>query len=398
MSYSRNVDVLFIGYDANRTGGALMLLNFLRWFKENTNWKFAVLLQHGGALLPEYRGLSETHVLTGDFTQFGRLGPYLEPLRGTWRMATAIQKMRIPFVARRLSPRLIYVNSSAAGSLLQLLSGVPAPVISHIHELETLRVLLPDGHDFPEVISRTEEYIVVSNAVKQDLKKFHNIPDQIMTVIHGFIDPLRFCVSDDSCEAARRQIREKLGIPLNAFVVAGIGALNWTKAPDVLLQVARVVEKQKPDQSIRFIWMGYSAEPGVVPRISHDLQRLGLKSTFQLVPGQVDVVPYFLAIDVLALTSREDAFPLVVLEAAAAGKPTICFADAGGAPEFVGTDCGVIEPYLNIEAMADCIVQLSENPDFPAALGSNARSKVKLRHRLENIAPKVLEIMEKYLS
>jgi hypothetical protein len=40
----------------------------------------------------------------------------------------------------------------------------------------------------------------------------------------------------------------------------------------------------------------------------------------------------------------------VCLEAAALGKPIICFGDAGGMPEFIEEVCELVVPYLDILA------------------------------------------------
>ena len=39
-----NARVLFISHDAYRTGAPMVLLHFIRWFKENTDVPFEILL------------------------------------------------------------------------------------------------------------------------------------------------------------------------------------------------------------------------------------------------------------------------------------------------------------------------------------------------------------------
>ena len=96
------------------------------------------------------------------------------------------------------------------------------------------------------------------------------------------------------------------------------------------------------------------------------------------------------------MVSREDPYPLVCLEAASLGKPVICFADAGGMPEFVEDDCGYVVPYLDLNAFATKIIELSSDPEKTKTLGENARKKVRARHDIEVAAPAVTELIEKY--
>jgi glycosyltransferase involved in cell wall biosynthesis len=101
------------------------------------------------------------------------------------------------------------------------------------------------------------------------------------------------------------------------------------------------------------------------------------------------------AADVFVLTSREDPYPLVCLEAAALEKPIVCFAGAGGMPEFVENDCGFVVPYLDIAAMGDHVVSLLDAPDLRVVIGRAARRKVSERHDVGKAAPRILEIIER---
>jgi len=106
---------------------------------------------------------------------------------------------------------------------------------------------------------------------------------------------------------------------------------------------------------------------------------------------------YFAAADVFALTSREDPFPLVNLEAATAEVPTVCFDEAGGSKEFVEDDCGFVVPYLDVEAMAGRVVEILTTPGLRDRLGRRAAEKVRERHDIEVVAPKLLELIESRL-
>jgi glycosyltransferase involved in cell wall biosynthesis len=83
---------------------------------------------------------------------------------------------------------------------------------------------------------------------------------------------------------------------------------------------------------------------------------------------------YMAAADVFVLTSREDPYPLVCLEAAALEKPIVCFEGGGGTPEFVEADCGFVVPYLDIIGMADRVISLLDSPDCRDNLGASWKS------------------------
>ena len=72
---------------------------------------------------------------------------------------------------------------------------------------------------------------------------------------------------------------------------------------------------------------------------------------------------YIAAFDVFSLVSREDAFPLAFMEAAAVGVPTVCFDGAvEGGCEFVEADAGRVVPYLDLDAMAERVLEFLRGP------------------------------------
>jgi glycosyltransferase involved in cell wall biosynthesis len=103
-----------------------------------------------------------------------------------------------------------------------------------------------------------------------------------------------------------------------------------------------------------------------------------------------NVFDYLQAGDVFYLPSREDPFPLVCLEAAQCGIPVICFEDAGGMPGFVENDAGFVIPFEDVDAAADKILFLYQNPSVLTGLGAAARKKFLQRHSIETGAPEIL--------
>ena len=85
---------------------------------------------------------------------------------------------------------------------------------------------------------------------------------------------------------------------------------------------------------------------------------------------------------------------MVCLEAAAIGKPILCFDNAGGMKEFVETDAGFVVPYLYILAMAQKCIEIIRSPELRIRLGEQAKSKVRQRHDVEVAAPMLLQIIQ----
>src|SRR5262249_20786738 len=89
-----------------------------------------------------------------------------------------------------------------------------------------------------------------------------------------------------------------------------------------------------------------------------------------------DSRPFLRAGDVFVLPSREDPFPLVVLEAAQCGLPIVSFTAPGDVPAFVESDAGCVVPSIDVDAMARQVIALVDDDRRRRALGARARDKV----------------------
>src|SRR5207302_5708906 len=105
-----------------------------------------------------------------------------------------------------------------------------------------------------------------------------------------------------------------------------------------------------------------------------------------------------LASDVFLLPSREDPFPLVCLEAADCGLPVICFADAGGMPDFVGNERGATVPYLDVEHMAAELVSLLRDDARRRLCAERASQKVRANFDVSVKGREIYELVQSLCS
>lgn len=363
--------ILFISHDASRTGAPIVLLNFLRWFRDHTHFPFLILLREDGELKPEFEAIAPVIVLN----------------HGGFSEETIAEQLEIYDIS------LIYSNTVVNGMLLKALAHLQCPIISHIHELEQTIRYYVDLTFFQWVEQYTTQYIVASEAVRDNLRDNHGIAAEKLNVIYEFI-PTR---SDSIDQTKLRQaLCAELEIPENAFIVGGGGTIEWRKGIDVFVQLLRTLHQKRLGTPIYFLWVGGPTDSVLFHSIANDIKLLGLEPYIHFVGVQPDPLNYFAACDVFALVSREDPFPLVCLEAASLGKPIVCFDAAGGMKEFVEEDCGFILPYLNTEAMAERILQLIDSPELRDRLGQQARRKVEGHHDVNVLAPKILKIIERF--
>jgi glycosyltransferase involved in cell wall biosynthesis len=371
--------VLFMSHAAERTGPPIIMLHLARWLRANTDLDFELLFLQGGELEEEFARLAPVHIL--DEWDPPRAAVVLDSL--AWKVGREewAPRIRAAFLRRRMRAirdvDLVYVNTcGSVRGLRYLRDRDRATVVTHVHELSVGL----DYHLAPEdvalIAERSSHYIVVSEAVAEATQEvFGATPEQI-AVRYGFVEAERL-VGDE--EVGRRH-RRRLGIPDGAPVVGAAGLTHWRKAPDLFLQVARLLDRSWGGAPPHFVWVGGERDGPELEPLRYDLERTDLAGRVHFLGHQADPMPWVQAFDVLVLPAREDAFPLVCLEAAAMSVPIVCF-DNGGMPEFVGDgDCGFVVPYPDLGAMADRVRQLLEDEPLRRATGERAAAKARAGH------------------
>jgi glycosyltransferase involved in cell wall biosynthesis len=380
--------ILFISHNATRTGAPILLLHFLRWFKENTEIPFRILLGKGGELESDFTELAPTLI----FEQQAPLkNTILHRIKRRFFPQQPYSHLYQWLLGQNIG--LIYSNTIVNGHILEVLNYLNCPVVSHAHELEYIIHYLGIKY-FQKTQELTDHFIACSGSVKNNLVEKHHISSADITVIYEFI-PIGSLFLDS---LNRKLLEKELDFQEETFVVGASGTTDWRKSTDLFIQLAHLVKNKAKDALIKFVWLGVDYQSTDYFAFQQDILKTGLEYDIYLLNAKLNPLDYFSRFDIFVLTSREDPYPLVCLENALLGKPIICFDKAGGEPEFVEDDCGFVVPYLNLNIMADRIIQLYQSPDLRKKLGENARQKVCNRHDINTAAPKILEVINKYIN
>jgi glycosyltransferase involved in cell wall biosynthesis len=385
LGYLTTSEILFVSHDASRTGAPMALLHFLRWFKKNANRPFSILLGAGGELVPEFETLADTWSV--DNSPWRRDAVLTRGLfaAGLGKLASRAEAAGVQRFAARRSPALIYANSIASSRALEMLAP-RAPILTHVHELNFhFRIMVSPG--LPFLLSQTRQFIACSNAVSDNLILGHGVPKARVEVVHESIP-----VNETRAERSRGQIYQELQIPDEVNLVVAGGTTIWRKGPDLFIHLARAVLRHC--SNAYFLWVG-GGTPSELAQLEHDVRLAGLAQKVRFIGAVAKPADYLSAADVFILTSREDPYPLISLEAAALEKPIVCFEAAGGTPEFVEEDCGYVVPYLDITEMANRVVFLLNSPERRVSMGKAAREKVAQRHDISLAAPLINGIIER---
>lgn len=179
-------------------------------------------------------------------------------------------------------------------------------------------------------------------------------PEQFRTIYSGMdIQKL------DPAQHDRQAVRRDWHVTDQDVVVGTIARLFANKGYEQLMAaMQRAVHR---DDRLRFVWIG---DGPWRDRLEHQLRRLGLRDRVVLA-GLVppDDVPRLIAgMDMLVHASQWEGLPRAVVQALLMERPAISF-DIDGAPEAVlPGQSGELVPLNDIEALANAMVQLAEDP------------------------------------
>lgn len=185
-------------------------------------------------------------------------------------------------------------------------------------------------------------------------------------------------------------IRKEYRIPSNRSIVGMAGTIEWRKGPDLFLLIAKQLADTMEDPPL-FVWVGGFNDPLFEYQMSCDIKQLQLESTVLFVGSKQNPYPYYDSMDLFLLTSREEPFGAVCLEAATLEIPSICYKGCAGAESFITRGCGVAVERSDSHAMANAVKDLLADNSRRKQLGQHARLECEKHHSFEALLPELLK-------
>lgn len=401
------MNLLLIGHDANRAGAQLVLLQLMRLL-QTQGVQMHLLLGEGGPLLSDYKALAPVSTWPAVPTYVaGPLADKVLGKLGMWESRNRKQReARQAGIQQQLgldSVDLVLVNTVTSGHWFgQLEIPKTTPVITFVHELAMSVRMYTRPEELRYLLDHTTHMLAVSKATASYYVESHGF-DPAKITLFTLIDTPTLQQNVIKAQQANQNVgaggglMRQLGIPPGAIVVGGCGNAEWRKGNDLFVNLARLVTNLAPAMPIYFVWIGM-AKGAYRDELWLDVQKAWLTERVHFLEPTPDVLQYMSQFNMFALTSREDPYPLVVLEVGLCGVPVICFAGAGGSPELIEADAGVVVPYLHLDGMAQTIVTLAGDPDQVKQLGARLREKILDRHPAEQGVAVLLTLFDKLMS
>ena len=154
---------------------------------------------------------------------------------------------------------------------------------------------------------------------------------------------------------------------------------------------ARIMQQDSEVETV-FVWIG-----GTDADVAEHRERAriaGVADHVRFLGEREDTPEIFAGLDLFVLPSREDPFPLVMLESACYGVPTVAFSGSGGAGEFIEDDAGILVPSGDLDGMARALDRAARDSELRSTMGDAARRKVHERHDLGHAGRQIFAIID----
>ncbi|NEP59500.1 MAG: glycosyltransferase [Symploca sp. SIO2G7] len=371
--------ILFVSHDAALAGAQLAMLENLRYFTRFKEIDCYLLLCRGGRLESKFKSIVKTF--------------NLETLTTVGLSRQAAINLVIQDIRAR-TPVMAFCNTVVTTDVLEACDRANIPIMSCIYELPASIENYVSKKQFFKIIEFARRIIVASDYVQQALVDFYNIEPSKLTPIHAGIRQQKNVYNNKA--EAKKAILKEFNFAEDTFLVLGCGSIHPRKGTDIFIQVAQQVMRYPNTKHVKFIWIGADQQGPLMRQwCEHDLRIGNLTETVFLIGERPEekLDPYFAAADIFLLTSREDPFPLVNLTAMSHGLPVIAFAEAGGAPEALSPDAGVVVPYIDAGAMAKELINLLRHPKERHQIGDAAMKRSKTQYQWSRYVQDLVAVM-----
>lgn len=315
---SNRKKVLLVTHDCQRSGAQLLTLGMAKTLRANFGLHVTVLALGGGPLQKNFEESVDTFQVAQSSADFG-----LEQIFGD------------------SPPALAIVNSAASYPVIPALARLSIPVATLVHEMDTYLRPLAEAGGLRIIAEQSQKIIFPAKEVLNTFLRYQDLGISQFSIFH---QGTYRKISPASTEEKSRA-RSDLGLKGYSKVFLGSGYGDYRKGFDLFVELASLASKENTEDV--FVWVG-AVEPSLLAETKKMIQSCG--SNLVLIGHLDDPSVAYRAADGFILSSREDPFPSVLLEADAAGLMLFGFSSGGGA-DFIKQRGGVLREIGDVRGL-----------------------------------------------
>ena len=208
----------------------------------------------------------------------------------------------------------------------------------------------------------------VSHEVAQMVSREWRVPAERISVVHNGVH----VAPEGHGRDVRSRWRHELGIGESDVLVGTVAVFRPVKDLHTMLEAMALVTQETPRARLVLMGAGPPTE-----ELEAAVRRLGLESVVHFPGFRRDASQLLPALDVFVLSSLSEGISLALLEAMAAGVPSVATRVGGNVEIITDPSCGVLVPPRSPRELADAILSLTNDASRRSALMAGGRRRVE---------------------
>ncbi|MBL8007068.1 MAG: glycosyltransferase family 4 protein [Ignavibacteria bacterium] len=238
----------------------------------------------------------------------------------------------------------------------------------------------PDWKDYfkPKYIrylfyKMADRYVSKSEVMTEIFEKSEINPDKVAQIPYS-VDINKFKPADP---LYKKELRRKLNLWEDGLIILFVGGINVRKGVHLLLEAFLKVEKEFPDLKLLIVGPTYKYDQKYINELKNKIIESDNEDKVLLTEKNVDnVEEYMQSSDIFVLPSKQEGFPISIIEAMSCGLTVI----GSDIPEIAKAQIeNNIDGYVfktgDSEKLAETIRQIRNDADVIPRIGYNARKK-----------------------
>ncbi|CAG1022322.1 N-acetyl-alpha-D-glucosaminyl L-malate synthase [Methylococcales bacterium] len=384
----KKVNILFIAHDNDLSGACLSLLTLLSELNKDIFSPHVIVPWHGDLKneienlgIPVYvKAINHWIPFKSEWGAMNFKELILNLKSRIWAISHIIEKNKID---------VVYTNTVTVLDGALAAYATKKPHIWHAREFikknNDIKAYLP-SFLITFIMNMLSDHIIVnSNSLYESIKTF--FLSKKISIIHNAVNIKSF-----NDKASSIELKKQLNIPFNTRLVSYVGALTPRKDIVTFINAANYITSKT--ENIVFLLVGQSEEP-YITELNSLIDELSLRNNLFILGQRNDIPALMHATDVLVLTSIQEAFGRVIIEAMAASKPVVATKSGGPEEIIVDGETGFLVPVKDAQAIANKVTYLLEHPDQAQAMGENgctrAQKMFSMNQYIQNIEKVIIE-------
>ncbi|MHB8829690.1 MAG: glycosyltransferase family 4 protein [Syntrophales bacterium] len=231
-------------------------------------------------------------------------------------------------------------------------------------------------------------FLVVSSVLEKKMLQDHHIGRKKVVRIYNGIET-DFYKPEELQRERRAEVRREYAVTEDEILIGAVGRLVWQKGFEYFIRAIPPVSQDTP--KARFILVGEGP-------LRQELETMaiaeGIRDRIIFAGYRSDVRDVLSAMDIVAVPSVLEGFPMITLEAMAMAKPVVASAIDGIMEQIADGKEGLLVEPKNSSALAGAMKRLMQDHRNAVKLGIDARKRVVRDFTVQKMIAETLRIYE----